>query len=151
MLVLDYVDNGHVTATTAVAAIAAIAARDGLELGGYSGITYFVVVVGIIFTEEALLLKLGATRNEVPVRLAGAGIVDLLRVEGLQKERLAHADGGLLHALPLFADTLGEQKVLQGEVEEYVFEEVEVCEHSGGRGGCHLVGVQGGEESESGW
>ena len=148
MLVLDYVHNGHVTAT---AAIAATAARDGLELGRCSGITYFVVVVRVILTEEALLLKLGATRNEVPVRLAGAGIVDLLRVEGLQKERLAHADGGLLHVLPLFADTLGEQKVLQGEAEEYVFEEVEVCEHSGGRGGCHLVGVQGGEESESGW
>jgi len=115
VLVLDYVANCHVTTTTAVTALAAAAARDCLELGGCSRITYFVVV-GVILTEEALLLELGAAGNQVPPRLAGGGVVDLLRVEGLQKERLAHTGGGVLHALPLLTDALGEQEVLQGEV-----------------------------------
>ena len=49
---------------------------------------------------------------------------------------MAHAGGGLLHALPLFADALGEEEVLDGEVQEDVLEEVEALDLEGDGGGA---------------
>ena len=54
----------------------------------------------------------------------------------------------MLHALPLFADFLGEEQVLQREVQEDVLKEVKVSEHFRARWWSHLVGVGDGGEGE---
>jgi hypothetical protein len=96
-----------------------------------------IVLAKVFLAEKALQRQFVAFRDKVPVRLAGTRVIDLLSMEGLQKERLAHTDGGLLGALPLLADTLAEQEVTEREVQEDVLQQIVVREHYGGRRWCH--------------
>jgi hypothetical protein len=98
--------------------------------------TESVVVARVFLAEEALLQELVAVWDQVPMRLVGAWVVHLLGVEWLQEQCFAHTGGGLLHALPLFADFLGEEEVLEGELQEDVLEEVEALDLEGGGGGA---------------
>ena len=55
--------------------------------------------------------------------------------------------GGLLHALLLFADALGEEKVLEGEVQEDVLEEVEALDLERGDGSAGYQESGGGHQA----